>query len=55
MVEFKKMRCEISITSGSITESGYMEFLDKTIPVGELLSMIKKYHGDKHHKLGEMS
>ncbi len=55
MPEFKKMRCEISITSASITESGDMEFLSKTIPIGKLLSMITKYHGDKHHKAGEIS
>ena len=55
MAEFKKMRCEISITSGSITESGYMEFLDKTIPVGKFLSMMTEYHGNRHHKAGEIS
>ena len=55
MPEFKKMRCEISITSGSITESGYMEFLDKTIPVGKFLSMMTEYHGNRHHKAGEIS
>lgn len=55
MPEFKKMRCEISITSARITESGYMEFLDKIIPVGKFLSMITEYHGNRHHKAGEIS
>ncbi len=50
MSEFKNMSCEIIVGSANVAESGEMEFLSKQVPVGKLLSVIKKYHANKYHK-----
>ncbi len=47
MPSLKNMRFEVSVSS--ITESGDVELLSKSIPVGKFSSVIKKYHGKRHH------